>query len=81
MNVKPRAATASKSECVMRDAEVGFELSNGGEVPRRLVVELFTDCVDCIVLVRLVLVRFEVELVLFINQMNENPFCSRQRKN
>ena len=81
ISVKPKAAIASKSEYLIRRAEMGFEVSNGGVVPRRLVVELFIDCVDCIVLVSIVLVSFEVGLLLFINQMNENPFCSRQRKN
>ncbi|PYK19214.1 MAG: hypothetical protein DME55_05165 [Verrucomicrobia bacterium] len=41
-------AIASKSECLVRGAEVGFEVSNGGIVPRRLVVELFLDCLVCI---------------------------------
>ena len=75
MSVKPRVALASKSECLARGADVRLEVSNGGVVPRRLVVELFIDCMDCIVLVRV-----EVKLLLFVNQMNENPFCSRQRK-
>src|SRR5437870_740249 len=48
MNVKPRVAIASKSECLVRGAEVGFEVSNGGIVPRRLVVELSLNCMDCI---------------------------------
>ncbi len=48
MSVKPRVAIASKSECLVRGAEVGFEVSNGGIVPRRLVVELFLNCMDCI---------------------------------
>ncbi len=39
---------ASKSECLVRGAKVGFEVSNGGIVPRRLVVELFLDCLVCI---------------------------------
>ncbi len=32
MSVKPRVAIASKSECLVRGAEVGFEVSNGGIV-------------------------------------------------
>ncbi len=48
MSVKPRVAIASKSECLVRGAEVGFEVSNGGVVPRWLVIELFIDCMDCI---------------------------------
>ena len=48
MSVKPRVAIASKSECLVRGAEVGVEVSNGGIVPRRLVVELFLNCMDCI---------------------------------
>ncbi len=48
MSVKPRVAIASKSECLVRGAEVGFEVSNGGIVPRPLVVELFLNCMDCI---------------------------------
>jgi hypothetical protein len=51
---------------------VGFEVSNGGVVPPRLVIELFIDCI--------VLVRVEVELFMD-DEMNENLFCSRQRKN
>ena len=30
-----------------------FEVSNRGVVPRPLVVELFIDCIDCIVSVRI----------------------------
>ncbi len=45
MSVKPRVATTSKSECFVRGANVRFEVSNGGVVPRRLVVELFIDCI------------------------------------
>src|SRR5439155_11015184 len=48
MSVKPRVAIASKSECLVRGAEVGFEVSNGGIVLRRLVVELSLNCMDCI---------------------------------
>ena len=48
MSVKPRVAIASKSECLVRGAEVGVEVSNGGIVPRRLVVELFLNYMDCI---------------------------------
>jgi hypothetical protein len=75
MSVKPRAAIARKSECLVRSAELEFEVSNGGIVPRRLLVKLLMDCMGCIVLV-----RFEVELFM-TDQMNENLFCSRQRKN
>ena len=56
MSVKPRVAIASKSECLTRGAEVGFEVSNGGVAQHRLVVVLFIDCI--------VLVRIEVELFM-----------------
>jgi hypothetical protein len=51
IRVKPRVAIAGKSECLTRAANVRFEVSNGGVVPRRLVIELVIDCMDCIVLV------------------------------
>ena len=54
MSVKPTVAIASKSECFPRGDDVRFEFSNRGELPRRLVVELFVDCI--------VLVRIEVRL-------------------
>jgi hypothetical protein len=38
-------------------------------------LELLLDCMDC-----MVLVRIEVELFM-ADQMNENLFCSQQRKN
>jgi hypothetical protein len=56
MSVKPRVAIASKSECLMRGAEAGFEVSSGSVAPHRLVVDLFIDC--------MVLVRVEVELFM-----------------
>jgi hypothetical protein len=55
-NVKQRVAIASKCERLTRGADVGFGVSNGGVVPRRLVVGLFIDC--------MVLVRIEVELFM-----------------
>jgi hypothetical protein len=48
MSVRPRAAIASKSECLVRGADVGFDVAAGGIVPRRLLVELVTDCLVCI---------------------------------
>jgi hypothetical protein len=57
MSVKPRVAIAGKSECLTRAANVRFEVSNGGVVPRRLVIELFIDCVVCIGL-------FDVEVLI-----------------
>ncbi|PYI51268.1 MAG: hypothetical protein DMC62_08180 [Verrucomicrobia bacterium] len=62
MSVKPKVAIASKSECLVRGAEVGFEVSNGGIVPRRLMVDLFLDCMDCIILVRIEVELFMAEL-------------------
>ena len=62
MNAKPRVAIASKRECLMRGAEVRFEVSNGGVVPRWLVVELLLDCMDCIILVRIEVELFMAEL-------------------
>jgi hypothetical protein len=56
MSVKPRVAIASKSECLVRGVDMGFEVSNRGVVPRRLVVGLFIDGI--------VLVRVEVELFM-----------------
>ncbi|PYJ44851.1 MAG: hypothetical protein DME85_14255 [Verrucomicrobia bacterium] len=34
---------------------------------------IFMDCIG--------LIKIEVELLLFADEMNQNPFCSRQRKN
>jgi len=45
MSVKPRVAIASKSECFPRGADVRFEVSNRGALPRPLVEELFIDCI------------------------------------
>jgi len=56
MNVKPRVAIASKSEWLVRSADVRLEVSKGGVVSRWLVVELFIDCIG--------LVRFELELFM-----------------
>ena len=56
MSVKPTVAIASKSECLTRGANVRFEVSNRGVVPRPLVIELFIDCI--------ILVRIEVELFM-----------------
>ena len=43
-SVKPKLAIASKSQCLARGANVRV-------VPRRLVIELVIDCMDCIVLI------------------------------
>jgi len=45
MIVKPRVAIASKSGCLARGADVRFEVSNRGALPRPLVEELFIDCI------------------------------------
>jgi len=52
-SVKPKLAIASKSQCLARGANVRV-------VPRRLVIELFIDCVVCIGL-------FDVEVLLFVS--------------
>src|SRR2546421_3803143 len=45
MSVKPRVAIASRSECLAGGANVRFEASNDGVVPRWLAVELFIVCI------------------------------------
>jgi len=45
MSVKPRVAIARKSECLPQGADVRFEVSNRGALPRPLVEELFIDCI------------------------------------
>jgi hypothetical protein len=45
MSVKPRVAIASNDECLTRDPNVRFDVSNDGLIPRRLVLELFIVCI------------------------------------